>query len=213
MITYIEIRADMLAGEKGIDKTLAPQWEESKQKQDFNFSKQIENFLEMRQRIIHPQGFLHTAIWATRNAINWEYGDVVILRGNPEAIIGNDDSKKLGNVCKNEVSLLEPFQNKGNPCCLELLQDDTIIIGPNELLKEYRGIEKYSDKIVFIEELSQEHINFFKIPARLLPQPKQQPSAAKWLNSFNQFKSNSTTTAPASNEGEGQTLLPHNYFR
>ncbi len=97
-------------------------------------------------------------IRATSNRVDWQYGEVVILKGVKEkSIIGDQHNVSI----KNEVSLLYPFQNGGKFLGLPLNNSDTIILGPREVLSRYKS--QYSN-ICYVEELSPHQKKHLEIP-------------------------------------------------
>jgi hypothetical protein len=101
---------------------------------------------------------LNLEIRATRNGIRWSYGRCVLLRGKPEAIINT----QFGS----EAILLAPWQNQGKYFILPLVEEHTILLGPQKDLEPYsETLNKQGIKFVYLESLTKEQAEFFKVPA------------------------------------------------
>lgn len=146
-----------------------------------------------RQAVIFPSK-LNSEIRAEYNSIRWAYGDVVILRGKPEKILSiqnkiqhlsdaecssikmKDAEFKQGQ----EVFLLKPYENGGKFFSLDLRQEDTMVIGPESILTRYRKTAEARDiKLFYIEEMSEEQLNFFCVPDKLRPKKRAALTEAK----------------------------------
>jgi hypothetical protein len=103
---------------------------------------------------------LCNTVRAVENGIAWNYGKVVVLRGNPSDIIGSH----LLSTTANEVGLLPPWQNGGQYCHLDLSHKDIIILGPKKILEPFS--KQY--KVGYIEDLTEEQKKFFKVPEKIL---------------------------------------------
>lgn len=100
---------------------------------------------------------LNLDIRATRNGIRWSYGRCVLLRGKAEAIINAQSGS--------EAMLLAPWQNKGQYFTLPLVEEHTILLGPQKDLEPYaETLNKQGVKFVYLESLTKEQAEFFKVP-------------------------------------------------
>lgn len=98
-------------------------------------------------------------IRATQNSIAWEYGPVVILKGNPASVISHPVK---GGAVPNEVSLLYPFENDGKLFSLDLTRsDDLMILGPQKLLEKHKP--KYGNRMHYIEDLNAEQVRQLQV--------------------------------------------------
>lgn len=120
------------------------------------------------------------------NAVYWQYGKVAVLRGNPKDIISalkntyDTEKKELSHkidTTGSEVYLLQPFENGGEPFALDLSNEDTIVLGPEEILSPYRGLAN-SKGIRFhsFESMTQEQLNFFSVPPSFYATNKNEDS-------------------------------------
>jgi len=143
---------------------------------------------------------LDESISAFYNDVSWSYGPVVIIKGNASGLIGTipfkADGASMAHLiyrqghfteskwqqelmrCKpndgDYVRLLAPYQNNGLPFSINLSDEDVIILGPKSKLEKFRENPKYNSyRIIFIEELTLEHMNFFKVPDYLRPAPTE----------------------------------------
>jgi len=139
----------------------------------------------------------HLSVRWNAVAVTWNKGNVVVLRGNPKETLSDYQEQpfKTGHF----VELKAPLENNGEFYSLDLDQKDTIMIGPRDRLKphvtqEHRAIKEsipqeifppvlsgivadYARKIkiFYIEDMSQDQLTFFKLPAQ--PEQVKQPQA------------------------------------
>ena len=116
----------------------------------------LNNFYSTKRDNVHIYK-LNDNIRALYNKIAWKYGNVVVLRGNGLDII---DNKKppVG-----EAQLLYPWQNGGEPFCLNLDNEDTIILGPKKEIEEHcKNINLKN--IVFFEDLTHSQRRLLSVP-------------------------------------------------
>ncbi|MFI5343035.1 MAG: hypothetical protein ACHQUC_02315 [Chlamydiales bacterium] len=104
---------------------------------------------------------LNAEIRTYKGKIAWRYGDLVVLRGNTQDIIGLDD-------CKGETFLLRPWQNNGDFFALQLDDPAVLILAPKRIIEEHQrtGGAKYSN-LHAIEDLSPEMLETFSVPKEL----------------------------------------------
>ena len=81
----------------------------------------------------------------------------MVLRGEP---------KKLTGRLTSEVFMLAPWQNGGKFFRLKLEEKENLIIGPKALLEPYRN-SATPLPVAYIEEMSDEELEFFKVPEKL----------------------------------------------
>lgn len=108
---------------------------------------------------------LNAEIRFSPNKIYWGYGDVVIVKG-----VGNESDRKrfIDQDFKSEVLTPDTISNKGEYFQVDLKNEDNLIIlGPKDMLKDHK--ELYGDRLVFIEDLTEEQWDLLKIPERLRP--------------------------------------------
>lgn len=107
-------------------------------------------------------GKLNCQIRAMRNGINWEYGNIVVARGEGSNIM-------LGEVSDREVSLLAPWQNEGNFFTLPLQEPNTIVIGKKNALEKYsESLKNMGVGFAYIENLTPEQKSLFSYKERLI---------------------------------------------
>ena len=94
-----------------------------------------------------------------RNQIDWDSGDVVVLRGDPKETIGS--------VVK-EVQTLAPWQNGGKFFRLSVEGKESLIIGLKDQLEPFQTRENPL-QFAYIEELNEEELDFFNVPDHLRP--------------------------------------------
>lgn len=118
-------------------------------------------FRQARTGII-PATKLNPEIRTLKSQVLWGYGEVAVLRGNTQEIIGH--------VIDNdgEHSLLAPWQNRGEFFALELQQEDTIVIGPRGVLEGFKEQAKRDGiKLFLFEEMTQDQLDYFAVPKQL----------------------------------------------
>lgn len=112
---------------------------------------------DLRINILRNQK-LNPEIRMSQATIFWQYGDVVILKGEGEKHIVN----KLGS----EAVMHSPHHTPdGEFFVIDLQEEDVLILGPRAKLEPFQ--EKYKDKLVFIEDLSIEQLDKLKVPQYL----------------------------------------------
>lgn len=117
----------------------------------------------LRDSLILPNK-LNPEVRTGKKCIYWSYGQVVVMRGNGASVTGS--------VFGSEAALLAPYQNKGQFFSLDLAREDTVILGPKNILAS--EIQKYPNyKFVFIEELTPRQRIFLKVPLRFRPKNTQ----------------------------------------
>lgn len=137
---------------------------------------------------------LNCNIRASYNSINWDYGDIVVLRGNPYSILSilskADSDKDMDLPIEDvkikkgeEVQLLNPFENGGEFFSLNLSDEDTIIIGPHKILSCYQEQTKTKRlRLYFIEDMNTEQLDFFGVPYKLRPLAQQENEIHNVIN-------------------------------
>lgn len=111
-----------------------------------------------------PGKCLKVEVSTGKNGISWAYGNTVVLRGKTENISTYSRSVKAGR----ELLLLTPWQNKGEFFRLPLAQEDTLILGPRQVLEPHVArLRELNAQYVFIESLSIEQNDFFSTPKNL----------------------------------------------
>ncbi|CEG58713.1 hypothetical protein [Legionella fallonii] len=162
------------ARQESVNKILADAWDYYS---SFNIGiigkKSLDEYLfDLRSNIIQISK-LNAEIRAGYNSIYWTYGDVVVLKGNPNNIlsISSLTLNETWDIKKGEVYTLKPYENKGEYLSLELNQEDTIIIGPQNILSQYydTAVEQ-GIRMISIESMTAEELNFFKVPPKLYPE-------------------------------------------
>lgn len=140
---------------------------------------------------------LSDTIRASYNDIAWNYGDVVILIGEPDRcisylqkvrtaldkVIRPNDTREIRPG--QEVSLLHPFENQGNFYSHALSEKNTLVIGPREILAPYRNRDYTS---IAFEDMTEEQRQFFRVPTARLCM-KEPPSIAELTGSKNSLSS------------------------
>lgn len=176
-VTEEEKAADRIAEDHlssdPLDKTLAKVWERYLALLGNNDPREIANTLLDYRRLGISVPKLSRNVRTCYNGIMWQYGEVAVLRGNPEKLLSiinksNDDSdmqKSLSEVqlaAGYEAFLLQPFENGGKFLSLDLSDKDTIVIGPQAILSAY--LEKMpSVRTVFFEDMNEKQLEFFKV--------------------------------------------------
>lgn len=185
-----QVATDCVALEP-IDKKLAKVWNSYNEYTTFTeVKKRIEFLCELltyRQREILPTK-LSIEIWAVYCSIKWNYGSVVILRGNPENIISLVNFENKSNIVLERlqaVQLLMPFENNGEFFSLDLKQEDTIVIGPAAILDPYRDLDECQGIQFFdFESMNEQQLEFFRVPSNLRPkklEPEKEIKITEYL--------------------------------
>jgi len=118
------------------------------------------SFEEIREFDIFPTDvrYIQPCIYGMCNSIDWYYGPIAILVGDP-LISQNDKVSEKG--VRREIAFLSPWENKGNYFTISLHDPNVIIMGPKSILDEYKG--QY-ENIVTFEDMSPRQRLFFKVP-------------------------------------------------
>lgn len=189
----INVACDMVSADP-IDKRLAQVWDISKPFSS-NLEKLAKKLNEARESEIYG-GYTDCYLGACYNRIGDfnEKCKTIVLRGKPDNIISQLASE-------NFMTLLRPFENKGELFNLDLTQEDTIVIGARSELAPYvtkmtkmlrdeinnislpsmispiiNLIAEYAQaiRIFYIEDMSAAQITFFKIPPNMQPVKESQ---------------------------------------
>lgn len=127
-----------------------------KEKEHFNTQ-----MLEVRRRTI-PVTKVNHDIRVASNIIWWSYGNTVVMRGDARQVIHHIDTTAT------ERSLLEPWENGGALFCLDLSESNTFVLGPKNTLKPHKTLaEEKNIQLIYIEDLSKEQMEFFRVPENL----------------------------------------------
>ncbi len=153
-----------------IDKRLAQVWEANKELRD-NLKDLHTELLNFRYCEI-DRSALCSSVRAVYNGINWQYGDVIVLSGNPEKIVSafnfsNDNRKKDAKLENGQdVFLLEPFENGGEFFSLDLKQEDKIVLCPRAVITKHNKMSISDTRIFCFEDMSLEQL-IFNVPIEL----------------------------------------------
>lgn len=104
------------------------------------------------------------------NEISWNYGSCIVLRGRTAGIVSGDtiEGDRGVRTKGRETLLLEPWENKGEYFTLPLRQEHTLLIAPRKVLEPHADLlERQHVKFAYIENLSKEQADFFKVPRKL----------------------------------------------
>ena len=150
----------------------------------------LHKFYSIKFKNVHIDK-LNDNIRVLYNEIHWGYGSVVVLRGNGLDIIDHKKPPVVG-----EAQLLFPWQNGGEPFCLNLDNEDTIILGPKKELEEHCKNTNLKN-IVFIEDLTPSQRRLLRVPIQLdkeffikLIKSCDKEIATNKLNSFKRYFGN-----------------------
>lgn len=179
MFTALRLRLMQDVINKNIfDKQLALVWNFYKPLINKNKIPYLAHYLQDLREQEFGRTKLNAGIRCLFKKICWEYGDVVVLKGQASEIIGSTNNltpgrgKDRSNFYSEplddnqEVELLAPWEHKnGESYSLDLSDKDTIIIGLEKKISAYRG--KY--KVYSYEEMTQNQLDFFLVPEELRP--------------------------------------------
>jgi hypothetical protein len=128
---------------------------------------------------------LQATIFAGYNGIWWSYGDVVVLRANPKQLLSEanrvsnynphlpSELKELQPEKLRDITLLYPYENKGEFFRMDLSHPDTIMIGPRAKLVRYQErAREMKLQMFFIEDMTEKQQQFFDVPFRLKPKAR-----------------------------------------
>ena len=162
-----------------IDNRLAKIWK-ANVSEDQYYNERIRTQLKaVRYFEIRAQKAVSTTIRMLYNDIYWEYGDVVVSRGD------NND-KIIKDRLSAYADTYEAFQNDGKFPVLDLSDARAFVLGPQKILEKYRDQPQYSVfNMIYIEELSVEEVNFFRVPKKLLGVDKLKKEAAQYTHANN----------------------------
>ncbi len=100
---------------------------------------------------------LNCEIRTSKNGICWKYGNCVLLRGGKTQEI-------IDHRYGSEAILLPPWKNKGEYFSLPLNEEHTILLGPQKDLEPHlEQLKKLQVKFAYLESLTEEQANFFKV--------------------------------------------------
>lgn len=168
-----------VCNQQSANQRFAKVWE-AHQEFDYDHRKLFNHLIRM-SRLQFQNNFERLEFSATYNGINWRDGEVVALRGNPNLILSTFNKSKRDSDMRvpvdevalrdgQKVDLLFPFENHGKIFSLDLTQEDTIIIAPKEVISKLKNATNaHRIKMFSIEDMSDEQLDFFKVPDRLRP--------------------------------------------
>lgn len=108
---------------------------------------------------------LNASVRAANNAIRWDYGNCVVLRGKREGIISHFVS---GDRRGGEAVLLHPWENKGDYFTLPLAEEHTMIIGPRKDLEPHaEELGAKNVRFAYLESLTKEQADMLRVPDKL----------------------------------------------
>jgi hypothetical protein len=119
----------------------------------------MDSFLHIRNALFHNLK-LCSSIRTLKGSIYWSYGNVVVLKGNADNIISH--------YAQGECILKSPWENEGKFIRLNLNDEDCLVIGPKDILKKHKtSLTERNIKFQYLEKLTKEQIESFKVPLRL----------------------------------------------
>ncbi len=148
-----------------VDKYLAKKYTKAMSQNPEKITECIKKLYQARDIQFHYPKLL-PEVRTLKNKIAWNYGDIVVLRGNPQKVTtGNASSLEPNVKTGEEASLLEPFMNQGEIFNLPIVQEETIILGNRKSLEPYsEKLTEMGAKFVYIDELTPEQKAFFNCP-------------------------------------------------
>lgn len=187
----LQLAQDCLSAEP-VDKRLAQLWntyrELSISSDHRKIARQLYQWRKLQFEYLYK---LNNDIRFSYRRIDWHYGEVVVLKGQSEAILSICNKanhqeyltykpEEMVFAPGAEVSSLHPFENNGNFFSLSLAKPDCIVIGPKAALAPYASKACSNNiRLFYIEDMNKEQRNFFNIPGYLEKQ--------KYETTFNQF--------------------------
>lgn len=124
------------------------------------------------RELIVPASKLNFSVYCGRNCIYWGYGEVAVLRGNGSSVSSilwqtEENLKSYTQVC-----LKATYENNGQFFCMDLAQEDTLILGPRATLRPFRArFPQY--RFLYIEELTSRQRRQLDVPSYLQAIPRR----------------------------------------